>query len=319
MRLVTAILFLLPALGVTSSANNNYYATCASDPAVGALTRRRAGKAKGQVSSAARLRCRIGCTRMLSPVCGSDGTTYGNECALCAAACREHSLYLACRGECPCPLATDTGRGDIGLAADGNAVTDVEGGMAAVPSQNIEQQQQQQQQQPVQVSARQEVSSPRKRPKKLKKNHKQVIVITNIDLTVTSGAVTAGTLNHVTLDLHADVAPESNRVSRSALWQVELYHKGRGKSPRQGLVNPYLDPNQSQASLDVGQPLDIRDIEYQLDLSDKTCADAARICSHLKQQKTGKRRAKVIGKPTGSVLRRCVKLKCRAAAGSGRQ
>ncbi|XP_022090392.1 uncharacterized protein LOC110979141 [Acanthaster planci] len=307
------ILVLLAALGAAaSSVANNYHDTCASDPAVGVI-KIRPGKVKGRVSSSAkRHTCRFGCTRILSPVCGSDGTTYGNECALCAAACRQHSLYLACRGECPCPLPTDLDRGDIGLVVADDADAVGVALAAAAPTQEIEQH--------VQglAHAATEQHQPRKGPKKLKKNPNPVIVIAGLDLSVATGAVTAGVLNNVSLDLRADMAPESNPVTQSAVWMVELYHKGRGRSPKQGLVHRALSPYQSGDS-DAGRPLSIQGIDYEVDLRGKTCEDAAKICAHLKHQRTGKRRAKALGKPTSRVLRRCVKLKCRAGGSKHQQ
>ena len=120
-------------------------------------------------------------------------------------------------------------------------------------------------------------------------------------------------MNHVTFDLHAELAPESNPVTQSSLWVVMLFYKGSGKSPKRGLVQRALSStrSRSQAALDVGQALDILGIEFELDLRGKTCAEAAKICTHLKNQRAGRRRAKVLGKPTAKVLRRCIKVKCR--------
>ncbi|XP_033642048.1 uncharacterized protein LOC117302284 [Asterias rubens] len=292
MKKTVSILALCMLLSVTSSADSNYHNTCLLNPGVGVQNRRQ-GKVKGHARGSSSRHCRIGCTRHYTPVCGSDEATYGNECALCAAACENNALYLACRGECPCDVTSGDQhhqRGDPGILTD-NPGSRAE---SVVPED---------------VSGHQRPPSKQGGPRKLKKNPNPVIIITDTELNIRSGNVIAGTLNHMTLDLHAQVASESNPVSQSSLWKVELYFRRRGKS-KTGVVNQALSPAQSDASLDVGQPIYIRGIEYELDLRDKTCSDIKEICAFIKHQKTEGRRAKVIGKPTKKSLRHCTKVKC---------
>lgn len=44
--------------------------------------------------------CPTFCTAHFQPVCGSDGKTYGNLCALNAAACKDGNIKMAKEGEC---------------------------------------------------------------------------------------------------------------------------------------------------------------------------------------------------------------------------
>ncbi|PIK48379.1 Kazal-type serine proteinase inhibitor 1 [Apostichopus japonicus] len=50
--------------------------------------------------------CDTACIAVLDPVCGTDGTTYGNDCELGIATCRNPTVTLAARG--PCPDECDT-------------------------------------------------------------------------------------------------------------------------------------------------------------------------------------------------------------------
>ncbi|CAK4648889.1 hypothetical protein LEN26_015576 [Aphanomyces euteiches] len=45
-------------------------------------------------------RCQTGCIEIFKPVCGSDGTTYGNACELKNAACDHAGLHVAHEGSC---------------------------------------------------------------------------------------------------------------------------------------------------------------------------------------------------------------------------
>jgi hypothetical protein len=43
---------------------------------------------------------KIICPQVISPVCGSNGQTYNNECLLNIAACKDSSIKMASEGEC---------------------------------------------------------------------------------------------------------------------------------------------------------------------------------------------------------------------------
>ena len=45
-------------------------------------------------------KCKIACPRHLSPVCGSNGQTYGNECTLKVAHCEDNSIIKVRSGRC---------------------------------------------------------------------------------------------------------------------------------------------------------------------------------------------------------------------------
>ena len=47
--------------------------------------------------------CEKACTRELLPKCGTDGTTYNNQCLLEVAICKDPSLQLSSDGPCPPP------------------------------------------------------------------------------------------------------------------------------------------------------------------------------------------------------------------------
>ena len=47
-----------------------------------------------------RLPCPATCRGNYDPVCGSDGSTYGNMCTFERVSCRNPSIILANRGEC---------------------------------------------------------------------------------------------------------------------------------------------------------------------------------------------------------------------------
>ena len=50
--------------------------------------------------------CVKACTKDLKPKCGTDGTTYSNQCRLEIAMCKDPSLQLASDGPCPSPPGT---------------------------------------------------------------------------------------------------------------------------------------------------------------------------------------------------------------------
>ncbi|XP_045106231.1 serine protease inhibitor dipetalogastin-like [Portunus trituberculatus] len=55
-------------------------------------------------SPAAQPPCPRFCPGRYDPVCGSDGNTYGNQCALQIVSCRDPSLRISSRGECGAPF-----------------------------------------------------------------------------------------------------------------------------------------------------------------------------------------------------------------------
>ncbi|KAL4232724.1 hypothetical protein ACF0H5_007412 [Mactra antiquata] len=55
---------------------------------------------QGCIGASLRQTCPLVCPANYAPICGSDGVTYSNDCALHAAICRDPSITLSHDGEC---------------------------------------------------------------------------------------------------------------------------------------------------------------------------------------------------------------------------
>ncbi|XP_022084270.1 uncharacterized protein LOC110975788 [Acanthaster planci] len=200
-------------------------------------------------------RCTRRCPKRESPVCGSDGKTYKNQCKLENRRCQDRSLYRVRNGPCrgckrPCGNAYEPVCGSDGVTYDNLCRLD----NAACDNPMVSMQ--------ANGECRKEV------------------ILLGVQVDLVGAGLNKGPTN-VTFELLVISAPGSQSISGQGLWKLGIFgcRYDDGWCDKIGHLPQILSPQQASTPLVGGQEMVVRDIVAHFDISIIGCDDLPYICA----------------------------------------